>query len=124
MHFSAEDEAVQHPVPMPPAIWTILQHDKYIANVLADEKISTERVPTSWFSIAEIHLHNSSEMDYVIEANPPVSGANITTFWVFIHTATGMKLAFTVGAHDLIIQARRFNGNEYVKFSGTTQNIK
>jgi len=146
-HFSAEDEAVQHPVPMPPTIWAILQKDEYIAKVLADEKISAERAPTSWFSVAEIHLHNSAEVDYIIEANPPLSGANITTFWVFIPAATGMKLAFTVGAHDLIFQARRFNGykiieasaencctinssrfrfnrNEYVEFSGTTENIK
>jgi len=146
-HFSAEDEAVKHPVTVPDEVLGILRRDRLVQNVLKGESIAPEKLLTTWFSASEITLGGPGEKDLIVEAEELLRGANIDTFWVFIDTDHGYELALTIPVHDLIVKSARtngyrdlealaatavtvttasfrFDGHEYKLFSSKTEDIK
>jgi hypothetical protein len=110
LHFSAEDEGVNHPVAIPPDVLAILKKDEMVGSAMDHEQISAEKVPLNWFSASDIHLGNSRKADLVVMAVGPLRGGNVTTFWVFRSTAHGYALVLTAPAHDLIVKSTRWNG--------------
>jgi hypothetical protein len=146
-HFTAEDAGVQHPVKIPAGVMAILRNDERVRNILKSENLRPEALPESWFSAAEVYLGAPHEADYIVAAEGPMVGANISPFWVVIHTAAGYKLALSLSAHDLEVGRTRagsyrdltiysmtamtittvhfrFDGNEYKESSEKTENIK
>lgn len=146
-HFSAEDEGVKHPTAIPDEVLAILAKDDMVRDQLEHESIAMVLPPQSWFSASQIHLHETGENDLIVVAEGPLVGANVDTFWVFIHTSQGFKLALTIPAHDLAVLSRRshgyrniaasaencctitnayfrFNGKEYERYSSKTEDIK
>jgi hypothetical protein len=114
-HFSAEDEAVQQPVKIPDDAWKVLQNDEQLRNLLEGEGLSPERLPRSWFSASVLHLHNAHTRDLVVEGESALRGANVNTFWVFVQTANGLKLALMIAAHDLMIRPLRYGGYKTIE---------
>jgi hypothetical protein len=146
-HFSAEDESVNHPAEIPAVVFAILAKDETVHRVLRNQDISVANLPASWFSAAQAQLGGAGEKDFIVAAEGPLMGANISPFWVFIHDSRGYKLVLSISVHDLVVKRTRshgykdleldamtastittarfrFDGNEYKKFSGRTEEIK
>jgi len=119
-NFSAEDEGVRSPVRIPDDAWAILKVDKNTRVYLGEEDKKQAEPQRSWFSAASVHLQDSKRNDLVIVGKGPLRGANIVTFWVFLDTPSGMKLAGTAAAHDLIIQRSRYMGIRTIKLYSMT----
>jgi hypothetical protein len=119
-HFSAEDDKVERPTEIPQDAWKILQKDSLVQDTLRYENLPTEQLPRSWFLASSVHLNGPRENDLVVIANPPLAGANITTFWVFLQAPDGMKLVLTEHAHDLIIKSSRSHGHRNISLVGAT----
>jgi hypothetical protein len=119
-HFSAENEGVKSPVRIPDSAWAILKADERVKNVLADENLSADQLPRSWFSAAVVHLHSADEKDIFVAAEGELMGANISPFWLFLDTPQGMKLVLQTSAHDEIIRPERWHGYRVVELVGMT----
>ncbi len=109
-HFSAEDTGVKRPIPVPEDVLDILRKDEGVRAVLEGQKILEEALPPSWFAASAIHLSTRTASDYVLQGEGPISGANVTTFWIFRSTARGHQLILTATAHDLVVGHKRRNG--------------
>ncbi len=79
--FGAENE-VERPVPVPDQVLLILNTDDHVRDCLTVKGVS--QAPTSWFIASEVHLHDSRQVDYVIQPGSGcIFGANTVPFWVF-----------------------------------------
>ncbi len=119
-HFSAEDAGVQHPVKIPAEVMAILRNDERVRITLESENLKPEALPESWFSVAEVHLGPPPEVDYVVAAEGPLIGANVSPFWVFVPRADGCRLALFVSPHDLEVGRTRTNGYRELTTYGAT----
>ena len=108
-HFSAEDESFKRPVAIPADVMAILAKQEVVEEQLENGGLKPETLPASWFSASAVHLSHAKEPDLVVAANPPVSGANTTMFWIFRTIGHGHKLVLTAMAHDLVIKKTRWN---------------
>ena len=77
LQFSAEDEGVKRPVKIPEEVLAILRKDKLVHNVLEDQELTAEKLPSAWFSAAECRLGSSRQKDLIVTAVGPLVGANI-----------------------------------------------
>jgi hypothetical protein len=76
--------------------------------------------PQSWFSASRIHLNGGKRADLVVVGNPPLLGANITTFWVFRASEHERELVMTWAAHDLRVQNTSHNGYRDLTLASAT----
>lgn len=113
--FSAEDEGVRSPVRIPDDAWAVLKKKTSTEIYLNGDDEKPAEPQRSWFSAAVVHLQDSKRNDLVIVGEEPLAGGNIVTFWVFLDTPSGMKLAATAGAHDLVVQRSRYKGVRTIK---------
>ena len=118
--FSAEDETVKSPVPIPDDAWAILKAERYVQNVLESVNLTPDLLPRSWFSAAIVHLHGDKEKDLIVMAEGEMTGGNISPFWVFLDTPQGMKLVLNTSAHDVSIKHSQWHGYRVIEFSGAT----
>ena len=109
-HFSAEDESVERPVAIPGDVMAILAKQEVVSQQLENERLKPESLPSSWFSASVAHLGQAKGPDLVVVANPPISGANTTTFWIFRTSTRDHQLVLTAMAHDLTIKKTRWMG--------------
>jgi len=122
--FSAEDEAVKRPVTIPDEVMKILAKDERTGDELAEEGLTTEQLPQTWFSAAKVHLGGPIEEDLIVTSVGPLRGANIDPFWVFIHNSHGYRLVLTDFVHDLIVENTRSHGyRDLVTYSMTASTI-
>ena len=120
-HFSAEDEAVNKPAPIPADVMAILRNDKTVRGALEDQKIEPEKIPPSWFSASQIHLSATSRTDLIVVGQPPVTGGNVTIFLVFRATLHGHELIMDAApAHDLEVKNERWNGLRNIELASTS----
>ncbi len=119
-HFSAEDEGAKHPVPLPSEVLAILRRDAFVKDELEGDDIAPERLPTAWFSASEITLGGRGEKDLIVVAEGLLRGANVDTFWVFVHRDQGYALVLTVPAFDIIVKSSRTNGYRNIEASAAT----
>lgn len=117
LHFSAEDDSVKNPVPIPEAIWLILQDDADVQTIEQHQTPPIRNPPRSWFSAARVHLHGSSANDLVVQGVGSIAGANVSTFWVFADTGRGPTLLLKTPAHDLVIRDAESNGYKVIEAS-------
>jgi hypothetical protein len=115
--FSAEDDSVHKPAEIPQDVMTILKKDKWVDNILEDENMAPDKLPSSWFSASAIHLGSAKKLDFVVVGEPPLLGANTATFWVFLASSRGYELALKIPAHDLQIKNTRRNGYRDIEAS-------
>jgi hypothetical protein len=120
LHFSAEDARVEKPVPIPESVLAVLRTDEMVRVALANENISAEKIPLSWFSASAIHLSSSERAGLVVMAEGPLHGSNVTTFWVFCATARGYKLVLTGLAHDLTVKNTRWKEHRDIVLASMT----
>jgi hypothetical protein len=118
--FSAEDETVKRPVPIPTDVKALLSRDKVVQAQLENENIRAEELPSSWFSASEIHLGTGKKPDVIIVANSPVAGANTTFFWIFRTTETGHDLVLTVQGHNLNVKSAHWKGYKEIELLSVT----
>ncbi len=118
--FSAEDEGVKTPVAVPEDVLAILRTDEEVRNSLEYENIPPEKLPLSWFSASIVHLSNRKDQDLIVEGEPPLSGANTVTFWVFRATPHGHEMVLNAPAHDLIVRKARWKGYRDIEMSAET----
>lgn len=69
---------------------------------------------------SEIHLTSSTERDLVVIAGAPLSGANVTTFWIFRPTNPGYELLLDAPAHDMVVRNSRTNGYRDIELVSAT----
>jgi hypothetical protein len=121
-HFSAEDNSVQRPVAMPVDIVNALKSDHVVQNVLknSDPRFGSKEAPASWFSASIVHLSDEGLADFVVVAEGPLAGVNMTTFWVFAATPNGHKLVLNAPAHDLEVTLKYWEGYREIELSGET----
>ena len=109
-HFNAGDPGVEHPAPIPGEVLAILGRDDHVKHALNYQGITPENLPASWFSASEIALGSSREKDLIVAAEGPLIGANVDTFWVFIHRGRDYSLVLTIPALGLTVKNSRTNG--------------
>ena len=119
-HFSAEDAGVGKPVSIPEDVLAALRMDETIRSAMANENISSEKIPPSWLSASAIHLSTPEKSDLVVMAEGPLKGSNVTTFWVFCATAHGYRLALTAPAHDLLVMSVSWKGYRNIELKSIT----
>jgi hypothetical protein len=119
-HFSAENESVQKPVPLPEDVLVILKQDEMVRNALEDENVPADKLPSTWFSASVVHLSSPEKEDLIVVGEPPLSGANIVTFWIFCASPHGYELVLTAAAHDLIVRKKRWNGHLEIEMLAAT----
>jgi len=119
-HFSAEEDGVKKPVPIPEAVLAILRKDEKVRNVLEADNIPAEKIPISWFSASAIHLSRPEQTDLVVMEVGPLRGANVITFWIFSATTHGYRLVLMAPAHDLIVKNTRWKGYREIELVSMT----
>jgi len=119
-HFSAEEDGVKKPIPIPEAVLATLKQDEHICSVLEYENISAEKIPASWFSASAIHLSRPEQTDLVVMEVGPLRGANVITFWIFSATTHGYRLVLMAPAHDLIVKNTRWKGYREIELVSMT----
>ena len=107
--FSAEDEAVRKPVPLPVDVMDLLKQDRFVQDTLEGEKLSSDSLPKSWFSGSALRLGPRTD-DLIVEANGPLVGANVNSFWVFLAGSHGHRLVLNAPTHNLKVEDHRTNG--------------
>jgi len=118
--FSAEDEAVKVPIALPQGVMDILRSDEMIGMVMRNQDPQIEKFPPSWFSASVIHLGTSGETDFVVVAEGPLIGANVTTFWVIRSTPSGYEVVLNAPAHDLSVKPGRAVGLRDIEMLAAT----
>jgi hypothetical protein len=118
--FSAEDVAVKKPVAIPEDVLAILRKDKTVLSILESENLQPINLPAPWFSASAIHLSASKRADILVVGQPPVTGGNVTIFWVFRATPDGHELVLTAPAHDLRVRSRRSKGYRDIELVSMT----
>ena len=118
--FSVEDDTVKSPISIPEEAWSVLRKDTSVLDVLADQNLSAEQLPKSWFTASAVHLSGSNERDLVVMGKGPLQGANVTTFWVFAQRPEGLRLVLNAPAHDLVIKPMRWNGYKTIEIASAT----
>lgn len=101
--FSAEDESVRNPMPIPESVRRILAADEMVRDAASFNHIAPEDFPEAWFSASAVHLGSANEQDLILVGRGPMLGADITQFWVFRATTREYRLVLQAGAHDLIV---------------------
>jgi len=103
--FSAEEAGVETPIAIPEDVLDQLKKDEMVTNVLEDSHLAADNIPASWLSASSIHLtltHKTPNL--IVEGNPPLSGGNTATFWVFRATDNSHTLLMNTAAHNLIVK--------------------
>jgi hypothetical protein len=122
--FSMEDSTLDNPISTPDKILEFLRRDPRVTQCLATQRLSTQDVSADWFLTSEIHLHRSSETDYVVLPHHIcISGVNITPFWIFRDTPNGLNLILRAAAHDLTIEQETSNGYKNIRTGIATASI-
>jgi hypothetical protein len=122
-HFSAEDEAVKHPVIIPGDVLALLRQDGMVKDELEARQIPAGALPAPWFSASSIHLGGPQEKDLVVEAQGQLRGANVIMFWVFQPMPSGYKLVLKADGHDLIVRKKRLLGYRVIEISAETAEV-
>ncbi len=117
--FSAEDNQVKNPTSIPPEVLATLSQDPDVRAVLEDEHISGT-VPASWLTASEVHLHSKAEKDLLVMAIGPLSGANVTTFWLFRPLHGQYEQILNAPAHDLHVKNTYSNGYRDIELVSAT----
>jgi hypothetical protein len=118
--FSAEDETLTRPASIPSEVTVLLAQDSDVKYALADKHLGPDAVPSSWFLASEIHLRNTREKDLVVIAQGPLTGANVTTFWIFRPGDHRYELLLKAPAHTMVVNSARSNGYEDVELWSAT----
>jgi len=98
----------------------MLARDPDVKQILESERLPVEKLPTSWFLASEVHLRGSNERDLVVVGTGPVSGANVTTFWIFRPRGRRFELLLNAPAHWLEIKEARSNGYKDIELVSAT----
>ena len=120
LNFSAEDDSVHRPIDLPIGVMEILRRDDYVLDILKDERLSTEKLPTSWFWASQVHLSGTEEEDVVVVGRCPICGANVSVFWIFRPTLNGFDKVLFTGALNLEIKKHRSRGYKEIETSSVT----
>jgi hypothetical protein len=114
-HFSAEDDQVQHPVPIPEPIFRFLIEQVDVKDQGTPEEIR------KWLSVAEVHLAGPNEIDWVVYGGGGLGGANVSPFWIFVpNTEEGHRLVMHDSAHNLDFLRGRSNGYRDINLTSLT----
>jgi hypothetical protein len=108
--FSAEDESVKNPVPLPAAAEKLILQDPDVQSVLESEAAAADKLPPSWYSASNVHLCTPTAKDLVVVGNPPLSGGNTARFWVLHKMAAGYAVVLDGPTHSLEIKNTRHHG--------------
>lgn len=108
--FSSEDEKLERPVTLSGEARAALASERSIADVLKDDGLTSETMPTDWFMASEVHLSSPDEADLVVVGDKIARGAYTTGFWVLRHASAGYKVIFRIDAQDLELLGTRTNG--------------
>jgi len=108
--FSAEDQGVQEPIGLPEDLKPVLAKDEYVQSLLDEKKLTVQKLPVNWFSVAGVHLGGHKDYDLVVVGQGPLRGANATTFWVFCPTTGGWQQALKVSTHTLLLKDAHTRG--------------
>ncbi len=109
-HFSAENEGSYVRSEIPVVALRIISRDDGLRNLLDAQNPPQKEIPNTWLSTSSVHLKDKNENDIVVQGIGPVSGSNVTIFWIFHVNGENTTLLLEVVAHDLIIRQPRRQG--------------
>jgi hypothetical protein len=108
--FSAEDETVNHVVALPAPVRTSLAQDSDVKELLEDDHLTESNLPDSWFLASEVDLAGSRDRQIIVVGRYRVSGANVTTFWIYRLRDGRYDLILKTIAHTVQIHKSRSHG--------------
>jgi hypothetical protein len=144
LHLSAEGIYITHPYKLPTSVLSVLGQDPMVANIAG-----SSQPPSNWFSSEKLKPVSSDSDLYVIQGLGPISGANVTTFWVVRDNrkAHQAEVLWNGAEHDLSLRYEhgdpypvlettsmsavhlweatfRYNGSKYVLEHKSDQDLK
>ena len=91
--------------PLPPEIWKWIR-DREENSDLKVELLAKDS-SDSWVFGSQIDLNDDNQADYVVMAyQPPLAGANITTFWVFLNDSGAFRCILKTSALEINVSKR------------------
>jgi len=99
-----------HTIPLPTSIRTLLEHDDFVTDRLANNDPALTTLPNDWVLCYRVSLGSAHETDYLVQSNPRLGGANVTAFWAFRMIANQPQQVLFTGGLSLEIGRRRSNG--------------
>ncbi|MGD0522244.1 MAG: hypothetical protein ABSA48_13375 [Terracidiphilus sp.] len=118
--FSAEDENVKSPVDLTKGALDVLAREKYVSEILKNQDMPPEKLPSSWFMASAIHLGGRNEVDLIVLGKCPLCGANVVPFWVLRPKGDGFETILFTGALSITVQSRRSNGYRQIETASVT----
>jgi hypothetical protein len=112
-----EDRTARCPTALPDDVVALLLKDDFVRENLKDEGLPQDKLPPSWVMASEVRLAGRDEKDLVVMGTGRLSGANVTTFWVFRSADGGHQLVLTGAALELDITEERWNGYRGIKMT-------
>lgn len=121
--FSVEQDIVpiEKPSHLPQEALQVLAEEAGVASCLENEGLSSDKLPSSWFIVSEIHLDGPNEVDLAVLPNlasepqhhpGPAAcflGANTGQFWIIRKTPSGYRLVLSLFTHGLTVLGSRSN---------------
>lgn len=75
-----------------------------------------------WVEAAQIDFNFDGQQDYIVVATaPPLAGANVTKFWIFLAKSSGYELVLSTTALSLEFSTENYNGFRQINTSWATR---
>jgi hypothetical protein len=112
---------IEKPSHLPQKALQELAKEVGVASCLENEGVSSDKLPSSWFIVSEIHLDGPNEVDLLVLPNlasepqhhpGPAAcflGANTGQFWIIRKTPLGYRLVLSLFTHALTVLDSRSN---------------
>lgn len=95
--------------PVPNEIWRLIVDNEENDNLKL--QISEQNDPDYWVSGSEIDINGDNKEDFVVMAHqPPLAGANVTTFWVFLNENGKFRCVLKTSELELDFSKNRNRG--------------
>jgi hypothetical protein len=116
-----EEQAFQHPISLPDAVFDILKRDKQ-TRACFERYPELKEVPAAWFSAARVDISSGRKSDGIIVKSKKlclgIAGAG--WFWIFLHQGTQYELVLSEGGQSLEVQHSRRNQYRDIVVAGAT----
>jgi hypothetical protein len=118
--FSAEDAGVKNPAPLPDAAFVALANDD--ASKVDGDDGAPMKPARDWYSAAKLSPPATGVELYMVEARPPLIGANVCRFWLVRYEshAHSARVIWSSATHDFGLRYRHGSGYPEIETFGAS----
>jgi hypothetical protein len=106
----AEDEDIENPVPVPPAVLALILEDDMAKEALETANESVRKDASQCLRAAEVHLAGSGEIDMLVIGSSPMAAADAAWFWVVRSVNQKPQVVLRAAGNTIALLDTRTNG--------------